>query len=213
MNSRLLDAWPLAPLGLAAAGLLALSPQPRTAHAPRDPASAPPTAFTPPALFLASAHVSDEEVYVVDASASRALVLLNGDHPERRELSVRGSLRLIADESVAALELELESTLANGRHAVTLQIQGKPSPSKHSPIPGLHVADLEARATRGGLPRPTRLAATWIRLPGGKLRVQAVAERFDAYDDVIAAGSAPWTAEQHASLSLVLELDQERSAR
>lgn len=216
LSSRCLAIWPLAPLALAAAGLLVLAPTPGSMEAAAPIAPAPrqtPTSFVPPALFLATAHVTGpEERYSVDSTRSRAIVTPTSDGGER-SFTVSGSLRLLPDESIAALELELESTLPSGKHGRTIQVHATQAPSRHSKVPGLHVADLDARATLGGLPRPVEFAATWLRMPGGKLRVQAVADRFDAYDDWIAASAAPWTKTEHAAVSLILELEREREPR
>jgi len=145
-------------------------------------APGPATAFVPPPLFLAatSAPGVDQSLRTIaDQSYARvAAADGNSAHGEQR-LRAEGSVRILADESLADLELNLvprsEAQQNGWPRDVALHLRGVGARSHTTGVPGVRACSLRCAVTLGGIARETTLAVTWIRLPGGVVQLQAVA--------------------------------------
>ena len=209
--ARLERAWSLGPLALALAALAALDGRTAAPSAPCAPAEAA-TPFSPPVLMLASAHVREDERYAVVASKSRALASVPGRPGLEREFALGGRLELSETEGLARLDLELTPG-GSGRHERPVALRAVASASRHSSVPGLHVLELPVSVVEGGAARSITLSVSWLRLPGGRLALQAVSQPSDDCGLTRAPASAPWERAPRAALSLNVEFTLERADR
>lgn len=213
-TSKWLAAWPIIPLLLASSGVVArlLSPGPRTPALPPAPARA----FEPPALFLSAAHGAGvAEEFTAGDNASRArLQLANGLGALEYEL--RGRLRLSADESLGACELHLTPIAPNTAQRRPLRVLIGAAPAHSSPIPGLHAASPSGRATSDGESVALQFRASWMRLPGGRLRAHLVSEPVTGLDELCLRpppARAPWESRPSGVLSLIMDLNSSSAAK
>ncbi|MCY2959194.1 MAG: hypothetical protein NTY35_03430 [Planctomycetota bacterium] len=168
------------PLALA---LAALGVREATRDAHRSPIShGRSTEFVPPLLFLAaSAPPGVDQVLQADAQRSSARVVTIGDRGEQREQGLRaeGSVRILADETLAGLELDLQpraDALSNGwPRDLKLHIRTVSARCHATGAPGVRACTLRCTVVLGGVSRDTTLALTWMRLPGGAVELHAVA--------------------------------------
>lgn len=171
----------LAPLALAAA---ALGVRQLTRVPYRDPARpARATEFVPPAFFVAaSAAPGVDQSLRVQAEQSSGRVATIGGYSAHGEQSLRaqGSLRILADESLADVELDLQPRAganANGwPRDIALHLRGVGARSRMTDAPGVRASSLRCSVVIGGVSREAVLAVTWIRLPGGTVELQAVGD-------------------------------------
>jgi len=140
------------------------------------------TEFVPPPLFLAaSAAPGRVQGFRVDTEKSSARVATVDDGAARggQTLRARGSMRILADESIADVELDLEplaDARANGwLRDVALHLRSIGALSRSTAVPGVRASDLRCSVVIGGVSREVNLALTWLRLPGGKVELHAVA--------------------------------------
>lgn len=198
--------WGAAPLSLA---LLALALRASAPKAPQVAGPAePPRPFVPPLAFLAAAHAPGvDESWEVDGASSRAHLELD-DADEAVTYQVSGTFELAADESLGGAELVLTPLEPAPARARTLRLQLAPSPTRSSPVPGLHAARPAVRLVSEEGSQPTVLELTWMRLPGPSVTVQAVTTPALELARVVrpARGRQPWERASQAVLSLSLKL-------
>lgn len=204
-TSRCAACWPLLPLALALAGAL-----PRVAleleRTPTPPATKA-RAYEPPPLFLAGAHGDGSDVNLrVLRTSSRAHLTLDGER--RLEYEVSGSAQLLADDSLASVELELIPAAGASAVQRTLRFELRSAPGASSPIPGQHVSHCGARLFSDGESAELTLLAAWMRLPLSRVRAQLVSEPSLGLDTLAlrpAPERAPWDGAPRGVLSLELE--------
>jgi hypothetical protein len=197
--------WPLLPLALAVAGAL-----PRLAFEPERPPAPPATEarpYEPPPLFLSGAHGDgrDVELQVLRAN-SRARLTLDGER--KLEYEVSGHAQLLADDSLAGVELELIPVAGASAVHRTLRLELRSAPGASSPIPGQHVSRCGARLFSDGQSAELELLCAWMRLPLGRVRAQLVGESALGLDTLAlrpAPERAPWDGAPRGVLSLELE--------
>jgi hypothetical protein len=205
LTSRCAACWPLLPLALALAGAL-----PRASleleRAPSPPTSAA-RAYEPPPLFLAGAHGDGNDVDLrVLSSSSRARLTLDGER--QLEYQVSGSAQLLADDSLASVELELSPAAGASAVQRTLRLELRSAPGASSPIPGQHVSHCSARLFSDGESAELTLLAAWMRLPLSRVRAQLVSEPALGLEVLAlrpAPERAPWDGAPRGVLSLELE--------
>lgn len=203
--SRCAPCWPLLPLGLALAGALPRAMRER--ERPPVPPATPARPFEPPPLFLAGAHGDgrDADLQVLRAS-SRAQLTLAGER--KLEYEVTGRAQLLADDSLAELELVLIPAADASAVQRTLHLELRSAPGASSPIPGQHVSRCSARLFSDGQSTEVELLAAWMRLPLGRVRAQLVGEPALGLDTLAlrpAPERAPWDGAPRGVLSLDLE--------
>lgn len=212
-RDRWLKAWPLVPLLFAAFGVVAraLSTDARPVALPASPARA----FSPPALWLLTAHGKGvQEEFAADASTCRARLQLGSQLAF--EYTLRGHLRLESDESLGVVELELLPAGANSGVRRPLRVQVSAASARSSPIPGLHAAQPSGRVFSDGEGLAVRFSASWMRLPGGRLQAHLVSEPVAGLDELglrPAPIRAPWESPSPGVLSLLMDLHSTAGAR
>ncbi len=170
----------LAPLALAGAALGIREWTRAPVSEPKVPG--PATEFVPPPIFLAASAAPgiDQSLSVNSDKSTARVATADGDsaHGEQR-LRAQGSLRILADESIADFELDLVPRLethANGwPRDVALHLRGVAARCRTTAVPGVRACSLRCSVVLGGVSREATLAVTWIRLPGGLVELQAVA--------------------------------------
>jgi len=211
--SRFAACWPLAPLGLALAVAL-----PRAALERERPPSPPATMarpYEPPPLFLTGAHGDGRDVELqVRRAGSRASLTLDAER--RLEYEVTGRARLLADDSLAGVELELTPIAGASAVQRTLRVELRSAPGASSPIPGQHVSHCGARLFSDGQSVELELLGAWMRLPLGRVRAQLVSEPAVGLETLAlrpAPERAPWDGAPRGVLSLDLEWSSAPSHR
>ena len=166
---------PLA-LALAALGLREATREPR--HPPPSPGRVTP--FVPPPLFLAAANGPHVEAgLAVDGELSSARLIVGEGNAKHVVQGFRatGSLRVLADDSLADVELHLEPrsgrTSRGWPAGLSIHLRGVSARSRPTAVPGVRVCDLRCAATLGGDSREVILLLTWMRLPGDVVEMQA----------------------------------------
>ncbi|MBL8863677.1 MAG: hypothetical protein JNK02_16930 [Planctomycetes bacterium] len=171
------------------------------------PATAAPTPvvteYVPPLALLAAARApSVAGDCVVDGARSTAIAIGAREGLERR-LLVSGSVRLLADDSLAGLELDLAlpaGAPANGWPPdLLLHLRGAGAQGRVVPLPGVRAADVRCSIALGGVAHEAVLAATWIRLPGGDVELHGVVRLESSRLDLLLASR--WRMLTHEDVS------------
>jgi hypothetical protein len=170
----------LAPLALASAALGVRELTRGPFREPTVPGRA--TEFVPPLLFLAASAAPgiDQSLQVLADRSSARVATAGGDSARSEQgLRVRGSLRILADESLADVELDLvpraEAQASGWPRDVALHLRAVGARSHTTGAPGVRACSLRCSVVLGGASREAVLAVTWLRLPGGAVELQAVA--------------------------------------
>jgi hypothetical protein len=169
----------LAPLALAAAALAIRE----ASRSPRVPSSESPRAaeFAPLALFERATRAPGiDQVLEVDASASRCALTgaTNSAEAVVFEVAARGTLSIDAPEAALALDLVFASELGDAARAWPalgrLALRAGSVVCRSTQAPGTRACELRARWSAAGKHGECSIAVTWMRLPGGLVRLQGV---------------------------------------
>lgn len=192
-------AWlPALPLGLACAALLAREAL-RTPHVdPRERFEA--REFVPPALFLAAARpaTTRQELKVVSA-ASRAWLTGRDELGKRHESTLvpSGIISVEPDDAGLAIDLNFEASerrdLVEWPAVGHVTLRASSSVCGTTAVPGTRLCTLRGRWGVGGHSHEGAFEVTWMRLPGGKLRLQGVLS-FDEVPGTDGGFALPWMA-------------------
>ena len=189
------SAWfPLIPLGIAFGALAmreatrALPHDPQRLHASAD--------FTPPDLTLLGARApAEEQELVIDARSSVARVAGLG-----LVRVLQGAAVTRAGDEGWTLEVVLElPDAAPAANRLTLRLRTREVLA--SAVPGCRTADLRGTWAADSLGGDVRIAASWMRMPGGLARLQGVT-RIEGFT----GGDERTAQEREDGLTLALEL-------
>ena len=162
----------------------------------------------PSALLAALRPTGTEESYTIDEQHSRALWGLRGAD-ERVPLRVTGSLALLPDDALAGLELDLSAPVrATASVPSFTASQIVHAIGRHSHVPNTHTCSVACQVSLLGETRDLRFEVAWMRLPGGTLHLQAVAELDGLPATIVAPARLPWGRAPGASVSLDLVLQR-----
>lgn len=194
--------YSFAPLALALGALL-VRELTRANDVPAQPTCAA-HEFVPPASFLAATRGPGvAQTLRVDDAGSRALVAhLNRDGECVEHTCVAtGTLRIAADGATIELELALEAEERSELDYSLLRVAS----SRCSVIPatGARAGTVRARLNAASRTRDTRLDLTWLRLPGGRVRLHGV---IDLDDDAEGERAGPWWDDDSACARLAFDL-------
>ena len=146
------------------------------------PAHGRATEFTPPPLFFAAAAAPGVHRRLsVDGEHSAARVVTGdgGDGIGEQGLRAEGTLRILADGTLADVVLDLAPL--GGRRAtgwprdVAVHLSGARAQSRTTEVPGVRSARLRCSVTVGGSSSVSSLAVTWLCLPDGTIEMHGVA--------------------------------------
>lgn len=131
----------------------------------------------PPLLLMAAAAKGEDVDLSVDPNASRARCVSSAADDSRcASARVTGTMRLLADGTIEALELALESHEDQVAPELSgLVLHGTTSSSRTTPVPGVHASEMVCTVDRGehrGM--QAVLDVEWMRTPGGALHMHAV---------------------------------------
>lgn len=207
------SAWlPALPLGLACAVLLARETL-RTPHVdPRERFEA--REFVPPALFLAAARpATTRQEFRVAPAASRAWLTGRDELGTRHESALLPSGRMTVEPDDAGLAIDLNFAASERRDLVEWPAVGQvtlragSSVCGTTSVPGTRLCTLRGRWGVGGHSHEGAFEVTWMRLPGGKLRLQGVLS-FDEVPGTEGGFALPWrTVTPRADFAFDLEFE------